>query len=164
MEENKEGYKEEMETQKAPDQGQNSRKARVTKAFNDLRADNLHILDNFYHPNLKFSDPLGDINGLKEMKAYYAKMYETVKDINFDFKNISEEGDHIMAPWTMTLTAEGLNGGEPVQVIGISHLTFDPKTNLVIYHRDYFDMGSFIYEHIPVLGSIVRMVKRKLGH
>ena len=69
-----------------------------------------------------------------------------------------------MAPWTMTLTAEGLNGGEPVSVIGISHLTFDEKTDLVIYHRDYFDMGAFIYEQVPVLGSIVRMIKRKLAH
>ena len=146
------------------DAPKNSRKERIIKAFNDLRADNLHILDSFYHPQLKFSDPLGNINGLSEMKAYYAKMYETVKDIDFDFSDITEEGNHIMAPWVMTLTAEGLNGGEPVRVTGISHITFDEATNLVIYHRDYFDMGEFIYEQIPVLGSIVRMVKKKLAH
>lgn len=150
--------------QETTNANQKTRKERINQAFNELRKDNLHILDNFYHPNLKFSDPLGDINGLKQMKAYYANLYETVKDINFDFKVMSEEGDNIMAPWVMTLSAEGLNGGEPIQVTGISHITFDPKTNLVIYHRDYFDMGEFIYEHIPVLASIIRMVKRKLAH
>lgn len=140
------------------------RKDRIIKAFNDLRADNLHILDNFYHPELKFHDPIGEIDGLKAMKAYYAQMYETVTDIRFDFETMTEEGDNIISTWTMVLKAKGLNGGEEVKVKGVSHLTFEPKSNLVIYHRDYFDMGEFIYEYIPVLGSFVRMVKKKLSH
>lgn len=141
-----------------------TRKERIKKAFNDLRADNLHILDAFYHQELKFHDPIGKIEGLKDMKAYYAKMYETVTDIHFDFESMTEEGDNIIGTWTMALKAKGLNGGNEVKVKGVSHLRFDPQSNLVIYHRDYFDMGEFIYEYIPVLGSFVRMVKKKLSH
>lgn len=140
------------------------RKDRILKAFNDLRADNLHILDNFYHPNLLFADPLGEIKGLKAMKAYYAQMYETVTDIKFDFGTLTEEGDNVIGTWIMTLKAKGLNGGEEVKVSGVSHLRFDSASDLVIYHRDYFDMGEFIYEHIPVMGGLIRMVKKKLGH
>jgi len=33
----------------------------------------------------------------------------------------------------------------------------------VIYHRDYFDMGAFVYENIPVLGSVVRYTKKRLS-
>jgi hypothetical protein len=141
-----------------------TRKERIVKAFNDLRADNLHILDQFYHPKLKFLDPIGEIDGLPAMKAYYANMYETVTDIRFDFDTLTEEGANIMASWTMVLKAKGLNGGEEVSVKGVSHLKFDSESNLVIYHRDYFDMGAFIYEYIPVLGTFVRMVKKKLSH
>ncbi len=143
---------------------ENTRKERIVKAFNDLRVDNLHILDNFYHPKLKFHDPIGEIDGLEAMKAYYAQMYETVTDIRFDFETLTQEGDNIIGTWTMHLKAKGLNGGEQVSVKGVSHLRFDPDSNLVIYHRDYFDMGAFIYEYIPVLGTFVRMVKKKLSH
>ncbi|MCF8059777.1 MAG: nuclear transport factor 2 family protein [Bacteriovoracaceae bacterium] len=141
-----------------------TRKERIKNAFNTLRADNLHILDGFYHPSLKFHDPLGEISGLDAMKAYYANMYKNVTDIRFEFGTLSEEGDDIFGIWNMILKAKSLNGGEEVKVLGVSHLKFDPETNLVIYHRDYFDMGSFIYEHIPILGSIIRRIKRKLGH
>jgi limonene-1,2-epoxide hydrolase len=141
-----------------------TRKERIKEAFNNLRADNLHILDSFYHPKLKFIDPLGEISGLKDMKTYYAKMYQNVTDIRFDFSSLSEEGEDIFATWNMVLKAKSLNGGKEVRVPGVSHLKFDTESNLVIYHRDYFDMGAFIYEYVPVLGSIIRMIKRKLGH
>jgi hypothetical protein len=53
----------------------------IEKDFNDLRATNLEILDNFYDPQLKFIDPLGEINGRPAMKQYYANVYKSVKEI-----------------------------------------------------------------------------------
>ncbi|MCR9205222.1 MAG: nuclear transport factor 2 family protein [Halobacteriovoraceae bacterium] len=143
---------------------QTERKQRIEKAFNDLRADNLHILDSFYHPKLKFIDPIGELNGLDNMKAYYKKMYENVTEIKFLFSTMTAENNELTATWTMLLKAKGLNDGKEVKVEGVSHLKFDPDTNLVIYHRDYFDMGEFIYEYIPILGRIIKMVKGKLSH
>lgn len=140
------------------------RKERIIKTFNELRKDNLHILDNFYHQDLEFIDPVHSLKGLDAIKKYYANMYENVTDIRFDFKQLVEEENQIIATWDMTLTASGLNGGEPVIVAGNSHVTFDPETDLVIYHRDYFDMGAFIYEHVPVLGRVIQYIKKKLGH
>lgn len=141
-----------------------TRKERIEKAFNTLRADNLHILDNFYHPELTFTDPVGSLTGLKAMKDYYRTMYENVQDIKFHFHHMVEEDNNIMVTWTMDLRADGLNGGEMVKVAGVSHVVFDERTNLVISHRDYFDMGEFVYETVPILGSIIRYIKKKLSH
>ncbi|HGP4674712.1 TPA: nuclear transport factor 2 family protein, partial [Vibrio cholerae O1] len=33
----------------------------------------------------------------------------------------------------------------------------------VTYHRDYFDMGEMLYEQLPVLGQVIRAIKRRLG-
>lgn len=140
------------------------RKERVQKTFNELRADNLHILDNFYHSNLNFEDPVGSLSGLSNMKAYYKSMYQNVTDIRFDFHSLIEEEDDMVGIWTMELRAKGLNSGKPVFVKGSSHLRFDPKSNLVIKHRDYFDMGEMIYEHIPLLGKLIKAIKGKFSH
>lgn len=142
----------------------NDPKEKIKHYFNALRADNLEILDGFYAQEMRFEDPLGSIDGLPAMKDYYAKMYQNVTDIRFDFEKIVGEGEEFMATWTMTLEAKGLNSGEPVSSKGVSHLRFDPSSGLVVYHRDYFDMYEFIYQHIPFVGYVTRKVNERLAH
>ncbi len=141
-----------------------TRKERIIKAFNELRADNLHILDDFYHSDVLFEDPLGKIESLAALKNYYQSMYQNVTDISFDFSLLIEEGDSIMGTWTMDLKAKGLNKGNSVLVKGVSHLRFEEDSNLVNYHRDYFDVGEMVYEHIPLLGTSLKLIKKKLSH
>jgi len=33
----------------------------------------------------------------------------------------------------------------------------------VARHRDYCDAGEEVYEKIPVLGAVIRLVRRKMG-
>jgi hypothetical protein len=70
------------------------------------------------------------------------------------------EGDRQVGIWTMYLRAKNLNGGEEVVVKGNSHVIY--KNGKAVYHRDYFDMGAFIYEHIPIVGAIIRKIKSML--
>lgn len=140
------------------------RKERIERVFNQLRKDNLDILDDFYHKDLHFLDPIGEMKGLPKMKAYYAEMYKNVKDIRFDFSHHIADGPSHMATWTMTYQVDALNGGGPIAIKGVSDIRFDQATNLVIYHRDYFDMGAMVYEHIPVFGGVVRYLKGRFEH
>jgi hypothetical protein len=49
--------------------------------------------------------------------------------------------------------------GETRELRGVSHIKFNGK---VYYHHDYFDMGAFIYERVPVLGTVIRTIKNRL--
>ena len=75
---------------------------------------------------------------------------------------ISTGNKHVYV-WLMKLKASGLKNGEEVQLHGTSVIHFNDN-NLVDYHRDYYDMGEFIYEHIPVLGFVIRKSKDSLKH
>ncbi len=141
-----------------------TRSQKIYSIFNEVNANTMHLLDTFYHPDIVFEDPLGSIQGLPGLKAYYQNMYTNVTSIKFDFSNeVIQDHTHVVM-WTMILQADGLNGGDEVKLDGNSVITFHPKEDRVIYHRDYFDMGQFIYEHIPVLGYAVRKVKERLQH
>ena len=142
--------------------GGDVRSIEIVRVFNELRADNLQILDSFYHPEVKFQDPVGKIEGRENIKAYYKKMYKSVKEITFEFTSEVNNGDEYMMAWTMRLKTDKLKGGEEIKVDGVSHIAFAPGSNLVIRHRDYFDMGEFLYENIPVFGSVVKYFKEKL--
>ncbi len=127
--------------------------------FEKLNKDTLHLINEFYDPNVEFHDPIGTIRGPKKITAYYEKMYQNVKSIKFDFSQFIESGDMIVGIWKMTLVTDKLKGGDPIEVDGTSVIRF--KDGKAIYHRDYFDMGAFVYENIPGLGFVVRKIKER---
>ncbi len=134
---------------------------KIKYVFDNLSSNNLKILDDFYDPKTKFIDPLGEHLGLDSVREYYKNLYQNVKEIHFKYHEIISNGNTHILIWTMTLRTDALNGGKPTTLDGNSHITFN-DANLVVYHRDYFDMGEFIYEHIPVLGWTIRQVKNRL--
>lgn len=58
--------------------------------------------------------------------------------------------------FTSPKISQGRTGG----CEGVSHLHF--AEGKVTYHRDYFDM-EMLYEQLPVLGQVIRAIKRRLG-
>lgn len=127
--------------------------------FEKLNKDSMHLINEFYDPNVEFHDPVGMIRGSDKIRAYYESMYKNVKSIKFDFSEFIESGDMVVGVWKMTLVTDKLNGGEPIVVDGNSVIRF--KDGKAIYHRDYFDMGVFVYENIPVLGFVVKKIKER---
>ena len=143
---------------------QERRSQSIQSIFNGLNKDTMHLVDEFYDPNVEFQDPVGKIRGAAGIRKYYENMYKNVSSIHFDFTKEVISGDTHVIFWTMHLTAKGLNGGEPIAVDGNSHIIFGGNENKVVFHRDYFDMGEFIYERIPVLGYIIKKVKTQFEH
>ncbi len=134
---------------------------KVNWSFNTMNKDNVaQVVDEFYHPDVEFADPVEKIKGPAGIKKYYNNMYKNVKEIKFAFSEMVSQGDTVVGVWIMTLKTDSLNDGKPFDVEGNSVIRF--KDGKAIYHRDYFDMGAFIYEKIPVVGWMVRKVKSKL--
>ena len=146
---------------KAQNMSHQVRKNTIIKTYNDLRATNLEILDGFYAKDVEFHDPVGMIKGLKNIKDYYSSMYQNVKNIKFSFSHFISQENEIVGFWKMTYQTNSLNAGKPIVVTGNSHLKFNSEDK-VYYHRDFFDMGEMVYEHIPVAGYVVRKIKEKL--
>ncbi len=135
----------------------------VQEFFNGLTKDTMGLVDQFYAPDTHFLDPVVDLKGRAAVRKYYENLYENVISIRFEFSGEIAQGDERVALWTMVLRHKRLRGGEEVRVLGNSHFKFDPKTGQALYHRDYFDMGEFIYEGLPVVGSVIRFVKSKMS-
>lgn len=142
----------------------NERASRITMAFNQFTGRNTDVLKAFYHPDIHFIDPIGEMKGLETLTRYYEEMYKNLLSIRFDFKEAVHSKEASFVSWNMVYSVKALKNGAPITVQGGSHLGFDLNTDLVNYHRDYFDMGAMVYEHIPVLGSVIRVIRGRLGH
>jgi hypothetical protein len=123
----------------------------------------MHLVDAFYAENTHFVDPVVDLKGRAAVRKYYENLYQNVVSIRFEFSGIVTQGAEQVAFWTMILRGKRLKGGEEIRVVGNSHFRLDPQTGQALYHRDYFDMGEFIYEGVPILGSAIRFIKGKLA-
>jgi ketosteroid isomerase-like protein len=138
-----------------------AQKEKIVTAFNQLNKNTIDQLNNFYADDAEFIDPVSHFRGLDRIKKYYANVYKNVESIRFDFKEIQHENQSFYAQWNMTFSAKNLNCGKPFSVEGISVIKFNDQGK-VFFHRDYTDLGSMVYERIPLLGSIIRMIKKTM--
>ena len=110
-----------------------------------------------------FEDPITRVEGIDALKEYYIHAYGNVKSIRFDFRNIIEAENTYTCEWDMYFQAKMLNFGKEVVVRGLSLLVFDEESSKIIRHRDYLDLGEMVYEQIPGVGSVVRLLKSQLS-
>ena len=76
------------------------------KIFNELRENNLNILDKFYHPDAFFVDPIGSHQGIADIKKYYGNVYQGVEEIIFEFKPEIGSNNKYFFPWVMKLKTQ----------------------------------------------------------
>jgi limonene-1,2-epoxide hydrolase len=130
--------------------------------YNQLGSHNLDLLAEIYSEDVRFVDPVHEITGLVALRDYFAGLYESITAVSFDFtERISSPGKSFVE-WKMQFSHPKLARGATITLSGVSHLQFN-EDGRVCYHRDYFDLGEMLYEHIPLLGKMVLYCKRRLG-
>lgn len=129
--------------------------------YTQLNTKNLDLLNEVYDASIEFEDPLHMISGLDELRRYFDNLYSNLSECTFVITDVIHDNESAAIYWTMTYRHTILNGGKPVEVEGHSRLK--GKNGYVHYHRDYLDLGAMLYEHIPVIGSLVKQVKRRAG-
>ncbi len=135
--------------------------AEFTKLFNELDKGNLNKLSEVYSEDVQFQDPLGSVRGLDELTRYFAGAYANALSCRFDFAEPVVNGSSAAIPWVMHLRHKRIRKGREIAVDGISRLQI--KDGKVCYHRDYFDAGQLLYENLPIVGRIIRLVKGYAG-
>jgi len=132
----------------------------VQSYYRDFLAQNPENLSSIYRDDVVFRDPLYRIEGLHALMAHFGEMSRGLTQCRFRFEEASITHDGACLPWYMHYSHQSLKGGRPLQLRGCSLLRFSDK---VFYHEDFYDMGAMVYEQVPLLGSLIRKIKSRLG-
>jgi hypothetical protein len=62
--------------------------------------------------------------------------------------------------WEFRFQFRAYHKGEEQVILGASHLVFDAQ-GLVTRHRDYWDAAEELYEKLPLVGGLMRWLKRR---
>lgn len=121
----------------------------------------LKLLTTVYSDKVQFEDCFHHIKGIDSLFEYFDNLYENINFIHFEFDNQWVNDDSAMLTWTMSYKHPKLNAGKLISVKGASQLNFEQGK--VIRHRDYFDGGALLYEHIPFLKRIIIFLKNRMA-
>lgn len=131
------------------------------EVYQELGTDNLHKLDDVYSADIEFSDPMHSISGLEKLRDYFSALYINLSSCSFQINHVFFHEDQAAVYWTMTYCHPKLKGNQPVQVEGHSRIC--GMGDKVTYHRDYLDLGAMLYEQLPLLGPVIRQIKKRAG-
>jgi steroid delta-isomerase len=116
-----------------------------------------HIAD-VYAADARFKDPFNDIAGHAAIIKVFEHMFVRLREPRFVVIEQMVRGEQAFLTWEMQFRF--VRWPEQPRVIrGATHVRFDADGK-VVAHRDYWDAAEELYEQLPVLGALMRYLKR----
>ncbi|UCG97382.1 MAG: nuclear transport factor 2 family protein [Burkholderiales bacterium] len=132
---------------------------RARAYFESISPEALRRIDEIYAADAYFKDPFNEVRGIEPIRRIFAHMFDQVDSPRFVVREVVAEGSSALLTWDFLFRARRLGRAEQV-IHGASHLRFD-AAGRIEYHRDYWDAAEELYEKIPLLGGLMRLLRRK---
>lgn len=108
-----------------------------------------------------FNDSLKTVREREKLAAYLAESASAVDKcaVAIDEWTPARIGWYVR--WRMTIRFRRFRRGVDTESIGISHIVFD-REGRVALHQDFWDAAGGLYEHVPLLGALIRTIRQRL--
>ncbi|MGI9240450.1 MAG: nuclear transport factor 2 family protein [Verrucomicrobiales bacterium] len=128
----------------------------------DLSEENIRgKTSSVYADKFFFNDTLKTLHGPEELEDYLLETAEMLQYGRVSYEDVAISGDDVYIRWRMVYRSKKLNKKQDIDTIGVSHLRFD-SAGKVVLHQDFWDSTRGIFEHVPLVGSGIRAVKKRL--
>lgn len=132
---------------------------RIVARFESLSLQDLPRLAEIYTPDAHFKDPFNEVQGVAAIQAIFAHMFESLDGPRFMIRERIVQGGQCFLSWDFVFRMKRFSTDEQV-IRGGSHLVLAADGRIAV-HRDYWDAAEELYEKLPVLGALMRWLKRR---
>lgn len=134
----------------------------LVRYFETLTLQGVARIPEFYAADARFKDPFNEVQGVAAIERIFAHMFTQVEAPQFVFgeRVVDAQGAVLMWEFRFGLRAWGRQQAHVIR--GASHLKF-AADGKVLLHRDYWDTGEELYMKLPVLGWLMRALRRRLA-
>jgi steroid delta-isomerase len=133
---------------------------RLVRYFEELTPADLDRLGTIYCEDALFKDPFNEVRGLAAIHGVFTHMFATVQTPQFRVTGTIPGQQEAMVAWEFHCRLG--RSGQPLCLRGVSHLEFAPDGR-VSRHRDYWDTAEELYMKVPLLGWLMRLLRRLLA-
>jgi len=134
--------------------------ARIEVFFAALGPSDLSRLGDFYTSDAYFKDPFNEVRGVCAIEGIFRHMFDTLDTPRFVITRRVVDGDQCFLVWEFRFAFKRFHKGVQQVVHGGSHLLLAPDGRIQS-HRDYWDAAEELYEKLPLVGSLMRWLKRR---
>ena len=133
----------------------------IVALFERLAPADLPRLAEIYTPDARFKDPFNEVRGVPAIARIFEHMFRTLDAPRFVIRDVIVQGDQCFLSWDFVFRMRRFNGAEQT-IRGASHLQL-ARDGRIAMHRDYWDAAEELYEKLPVVGALMRWLKRRVN-
>ena len=132
--------------------------ARIVAWFETLQPGSLDTITSVYTADASFADPFNEVQGVEAIRRIYAHMFASLGRPRFAVNDVVGTAPQVFMTWDFVVPrARG-----DLTIRGATHfrLAADGRIRM---HRDYWDTAGELYAKVPLLGLLVRALRRRLA-
>jgi hypothetical protein len=133
---------------------------KITYFFENLTQNT--SIDHFktvYDESVTFKDPFNKVTGIESVFEVFAHMYRNLDDPRFIIIEYVDKGNIAYVKWEFHFSFKNESAQQMFE--GVSRLTMNDEGR-VTEHIDYWDAAEHMYAKMPIIGWLIRMIKRKI--
>ena len=135
-------------------------------AFEQLQPADLPTLGNWYAPDACFKDPFKEVQGVAAIEAIFEHMFHSLHEPRFVVTERIVQGNQCFLVWDFVFRFKTMDSQTQQCIRGGSHLQFVQNAKgawQISLHRDYWDAAEELYEKLPLVGGLMRWLKKRVN-
>jgi len=133
---------------------------RIVAAFETLTPTAVDTLGTLYAPEARFKDPFNDVQGPAEIGRIFRHMFASLDQPRFVITGRIVQGAQCFLTWEFHFGFKTFKRHQTQCILGGTHLQLNEAGRITL-HRDYWDAAEELYEKLPLLGGLMRWLKRQ---
>ena len=132
---------------------------RIKSYFENLSPADLQRMEDIYTADARFKDPFNQVQGVAAIQRIFEHMFVSLDEPRFAIQDMVIQGQQCFMSWDFSFRMKRFDTQRQV-IRGGSHLKL-AADGRICDHRDYWDAAEELYEKLPVLGALMRWLKRR---
>ncbi len=114
-----------------------------------------------YADKLYFNDTFKIIEDIDELILYMSHSASQVESTNVKVLDVIRSDHDYFIRWSMVMKLKIKGKSIESESIGMTQLRFN-QAGKVVFHQDFWDSSEAFFEHLPVMGGVVKKIKSML--
>ena len=137
----------------------------VVHFFEHLQPADVVRIAELYTTDAQFKDPFNEVQGVPPIERIFSHMFASLEAPRFVITRQVLQGTQGFVTWDFLFVMPRMNSGQIQTIRGATHFVFREENGVwrVAVHRDYWDAAEELYEKLPVVGSLMRWLKKRVS-
>ncbi len=133
---------------------------KIAVFFETLTPQSVERFPEFYTEDAYFKDPFNEVRGILPIQRIFRHMYVNLHEPRFVVTGRVVEGEQVLLTWDFHFRFRKFSPDQPQLIRGATHLRL-AQDGRIRSHRDYWDAAEELYEKLPLVGGLMRWLKRR---